>query len=59
MAAPQPKPLGKERDTFFLKEGAAPTEAEPLDVNDLKDNLLGHFDISQIPPSEEGRIAAG
>lgn len=59
MAAPQPKPLGKERDTFFLKDGLIPTEAEPLDVNDPKGNLLGHFDVSQIPPSEEGRIAAG
>lgn len=59
MAAPQPKPLGKERDTFFQKGGVAPSEAEPLDPNDPKGNLLGHFDASQIPPSEEGRIAAG
>ncbi len=59
MAAPQPKPAGKERDTFFVKGGAAPTEAEPLDPADPKGNLLGHFDAGQIPPSEEGRIASG
>lgn len=59
MAAPQPKPVGKERDTFFVKGGAAPSEAEPLNPDDPKGNLLGHFDASQIPPSEEGRIAAG
>ena len=57
MASPQPKPLGKERDTFFLKDGLAPTEAAPLDLNDLKGNLLGHFDVGQI--TDEGRISAG
>jgi len=50
MAAPQPKPIGKERDTFFQRGGVAPTTAGPLDLNDLKGNLLGHFDASQIPP---------
>jgi len=58
MAAPQPKSYGKERDTFFSSDGAIPTEAEPLDVNDLKGHLLGHFDVSQIPPAD-GRISAG
>ena len=57
MASPQPKPLGMERDTFFLKDGVAPTEAAPLDLNDLKGNLLGHFDVGQI--TDEGRISAG
>ena len=59
MAAPQPKPHGKERDTFFVKDGPIPTEAQPLDVNDLKGALLGHFDVGQIPAAAEGRIAAG
>lgn len=59
MAAPQPKPVGQERDTFFQKGGVSPSEAEPHNPDDPKGNLLGHFDASQIPPSEEGRIAAG
>ncbi len=52
MAAPQPKPHGKERDTFFLLAGAqrAKAAAEPL---------LGHFDVGQIPGASEGRTATG
>jgi quercetin dioxygenase-like cupin family protein len=56
--APQPKPRGMERDTFFKKDGADPGEAPPLDRNDPKGNLLGHFDESQIPPGDEGRMVA-
>lgn len=59
MAAPQPKPPGKERDTFFLKDASVPTDAAPLDLNRLDGNLLGHFDVGQIPPGDEGRIVAG
>jgi len=59
MAAPQPKPHGKERDTFFSKDATIPTKAQPLDVNDRRGSLLGHFDVSQIPLAAEGRIAAG
>ncbi len=59
MAAPQPKPFGEEPDTFFIKDGQVPDEARPLDLDDLKGSLLGHFDVSQIPPPAEGRIAAG
>jgi quercetin dioxygenase-like cupin family protein len=59
MAAPQPKPPGKERDTFFAKNGAIPTDAPPLDLNRLDGALLGHFDVGQIPPGDEGRIVAG
>ena len=58
MAAPQPKPYGQERDTFFLNDGAIPTEAPRLDVSDLTGHLLGHFDVGQIPAAE-GRITAG
>jgi quercetin dioxygenase-like cupin family protein len=50
MAAPQPKPVGAERDTFFLKERSIPSSAPRVDLQDLKGNLLGHFDASQIPP---------
>jgi len=57
--APQPKPVGMERDTFFERNGAIPGDAAPLDLNDRKGNLLGHFDGSQIPPGEEGRLLAG
>jgi quercetin dioxygenase-like cupin family protein len=50
MAAPQPKPVGAERDTFFLKDRSIPASAPRLDLQELKGNLLGHFDASQIPP---------
>jgi quercetin dioxygenase-like cupin family protein len=50
MAAPQPKPIGQQRDTFFLKDGEAPSQGVPLDLNDLRGNLLGHFDAALIPP---------
>jgi len=50
MAAPQPKPVGRERDTFFQKGGVAAADARPLDLNDLRGNLLGHFDAGMIPP---------
>jgi quercetin dioxygenase-like cupin family protein len=50
MAAPQPKPAGGWQDTYFLKEGAAPSQGKPLDLNDTGGNLLSHFDVGQIPP---------
>lgn len=59
MAAPQPKPPGQERDTFFAKDATVPPEASPLDLAHLDGNLLGHFDVGQIPPGDEGRIVAG
>jgi quercetin dioxygenase-like cupin family protein len=59
MAAPQPKPAGKERDTFFMKGRSIPRNASPLDLTDLHGHLLGHFDVGQIPPTDEGRITAG
>ena len=59
MAAPQPKPPGKERDTFFARNGSVPPDAPLLDVNALDGALLGHFDVGQIPPGDEGRIVAG
>jgi len=59
MAAPQPKPLDMEPDTFFSRHTQIPGDAKPLDRNDLGGNLLSHFDVSQIPPGEEGRIVSG
>jgi quercetin dioxygenase-like cupin family protein len=60
MNAPQPKPPGKERDTFFQKGGNAPSDAKPLDLNDLRGNLLGHFDETMIPPvGQRTNVAAG
>src|SRR5688572_2937288 len=50
LAAPQPKPPGAERDTFFLKERSIPAAAPAFHVDDRRGNLLGHFDESQIPP---------
>jgi quercetin dioxygenase-like cupin family protein len=53
MAAPQPKPQGGLRDTFFAKDRTVPSQASRLDLEKLNGNLLGHFDVSQIPaPSE-------
>jgi quercetin dioxygenase-like cupin family protein len=63
VAAPQPKPHGAERDTFFAKffakQGMTQLPAEPklLDVNDLNGALLGHFDASQIPEPGPARDA--
>jgi quercetin dioxygenase-like cupin family protein len=59
MAAPQPKPYGQERDTFFAKTATVPVDAPLLDLAHLDGNLLGHFDVGQIPPGDEGRIVAG
>src|SRR4030095_4702036 len=53
MSAPQPKPHGGLRDTFFAKDRTVPRQASRLDLDNLNGNLLGHFDVSQIPaPSE-------
>jgi quercetin dioxygenase-like cupin family protein len=60
MAAPQPKPPGAERDTFFPRATPSiPPDAAPLERSRLDSNLLGHFDASQIPPMSErtGAIA--
>jgi quercetin dioxygenase-like cupin family protein len=62
MAAPQPKPVGAERDTFFprdrwgvwgLPSAGPPLDAPRLDLDDRKGHLLGHFDAGQIPPPAE------
>jgi len=48
---PQPKPPGKQRDTFFPKNGAPPTTGDVPNLAGVQ--LLGHFDESQIPPVEQ------
>jgi len=53
MAAPQPKPAGAERDTFFSKEQTVPASVPALDVANTRGNLLGHFATYQIPPVGE------
>src|SRR5688572_10528334 len=53
MAAPQPKPPGAERDTFFPKDHAESASASALDAVNPRGNLLGHFATSQIPPVSE------
>jgi quercetin dioxygenase-like cupin family protein len=53
MSAPQPKPVGAERDTFFPRDRSIATSAARLDLQDRKGNLLGHFDVGQIPPPGE------
>jgi len=58
MAAPQPKPQGLERDTFFQKDGQPPEDGEALDPANPRGHLLGHFDESQIPAGDEGRMVA-
>ncbi len=59
VCAPQPKPEGAERDTFFAKSDAAwsPLEPRPLDLDDLNGALLGHFDAGQIPEPGPARDA--
>src|SRR5262245_2088570 len=59
IGAPQPKPDGRERDTFFLKGGQVPSDGKPVDTAPLAGDLLGHFDSGQIPAGSEGRMAAG
>jgi quercetin dioxygenase-like cupin family protein len=59
MAAPQPKPPGRERDTFFVKDAEVPVAGGPLGRAGVQGDLLGHFDASQIPRGSEGRITGG
>jgi quercetin dioxygenase-like cupin family protein len=55
VAAPQPKPSGRQRDTFFLKNGTPPDDGVAPDFDDPNTQLLGHFDASQVPPAEQRR----
>ena len=55
MAAPQPKPSGMERDTFFKKEpSVARSDGAPLDLANLNGKLLGHFDAARFLRAKKG-----
>jgi quercetin dioxygenase-like cupin family protein len=47
MSAPQPKPIGKERDTFFPIRGSASTGS-----SGSSGPQSGHFDPTEIPPED-------
>jgi len=58
MAAPQPKPPGSERDTFFST--ASPIAVTATAAGEApQGTLLGHFDVTQIPEGPEGRTGVG
>jgi quercetin dioxygenase-like cupin family protein len=61
IAAPQPKPIGRERDTFFPTPSLTPSPTPRLTPADAAahGDLLGHFDVSQIPRGDEGRQTGG
>ena len=59
VGAPQPKPPGRERDTFFIRNDSMPAAAAPPEWNRLEGVLLSHFDVGQIPAGDEGRIVSG
>ncbi|MEQ1760340.1 MAG: cupin domain-containing protein [Vicinamibacterales bacterium] len=52
---PQPKPAGRERDTWVVKGAEAPRHGEVFDGMAPEGVLLGHFDVGQIPPPGEAR----
>ena len=53
MQAPQPKPAGAERDTFFPKGTRVPDSAPLMGGAAPAGAILGHFDASGIPPVAE------
>jgi quercetin dioxygenase-like cupin family protein len=59
MSAPQPMAIGEGRDTFFPRNAIIAAEARPFDATAAPEALLGHFDVSQIPRGDEGRITTG
>jgi quercetin dioxygenase-like cupin family protein len=50
MQAPQPKPAGAERDTFFPRNARVPDSAPPRSETAPPGALLGRFVASDIPP---------
>lgn len=58
MAAPQPKPEGSERDTFFDARATVGAEMPGALVAADAGYPLGHFDASQIPPVGQRQTAA-
>jgi mannose-6-phosphate isomerase-like protein (cupin superfamily) len=58
MAAPQPKPAARERDTFFVRDATRAAGTTPLSSAPAHGDLLGHFDLDQIPQGPERRLRA-
>ena len=58
MGAPQPKPAGAERDTFFPKGARCRRRRRGWICATCAGSLLGHFDASQIPPVRERQNVA-
>jgi hypothetical protein len=58
MAAPQPRSSGDVNDTSFLKGKHISTEGKSSDLKNLKGSMLGHFDMSPIPPMAERQAVA-
>jgi quercetin dioxygenase-like cupin family protein len=57
MQAPQPKPAGAERDTFFPRGARVPESAEPPGAAPPAGAILGHFEASDIPPVSQRQNA--
>jgi mannose-6-phosphate isomerase-like protein (cupin superfamily) len=53
MQAPQPKPAGAERDTFFPKGVRVPETADAAGATAPAGSILGHFEASNVPPVHE------
>jgi len=53
MQAPQPKPPGAERDTFFAKGAGVPATAPASGGAVPAGAILGHFDAADVPPVHE------
>ena len=58
MAAPQPKPAGSERDTFFPARAVWASDIRSREAGTEAGAQLGHFDASQIPPVGQRDTAA-
>ena len=56
IGAPQPKPIDRERDTFFVKR---PPPSRDVVATDVSGPLRGHFGASQIPPAAEHVASVG
>jgi quercetin dioxygenase-like cupin family protein len=69
MAAPQPKPDGAGRDTFWVRASqttgqtgspaGSQTGSQAGGQGGRAGDLLGHFDVGEIPRAEDGRITTG
>jgi quercetin dioxygenase-like cupin family protein len=53
MQAPQPKPAGAERDTFFPKDATVPASAAAPGATAPAGAILGHFEASDVPPVDQ------